>query len=101
MYNIITVPSIEETRMPGFDLHYHCEGDGTATSPAVLTFNFTWQSSPSLAELQAQLPASVTLTETGLGFEMRGVNTATTRVEILRIFDKLKRDNRWNGKHQA
>lgn len=85
----------------GFDLHYHCEGAGTATDPAVLTFSFTWQSSPPLAELQRQLPASVTLTKTGLGFEMKGVNTATTRAEIFKIFDELKRANRWVGKHQA
>lgn len=88
--------------MPGFDLHYSAEGAGTVTEPVVVSFSFT-RYTPSLEELRAQLPGTVTLEPGPVAgsYKMKGVNPAMTRVEILRIFDQLKRDNRWTGKHQA
>jgi hypothetical protein len=88
--------------MPGFDLHYSVEGAGTAMEPVVVGFSFT-RHFPSLEELRAQLPGTVTLEPGPIagGYRMRGVNPSLTRVEILRIFDQLKRDNSWTGKHQA
>jgi hypothetical protein len=88
--------------MPGFDLHYHMEGDGTAASPAVLGFTFTGSADPRLDSLQRQLPSSVTLTRNAPGsFEMKAVDPAMSRSDLFRVFDTFTRGNNWTGKHQA
>jgi hypothetical protein len=88
--------------MPGFDLHYHMEGDGTTDSPAVLTFTFTGQADRDLEALQRQLPSSVTLVKNAPGsFEMKGVDSGMSRVDLFGVFDPFVRGNHWTGKHEA
>jgi hypothetical protein len=96
-----------------FDLHYHMEGDGTAESPAVLSFTFT-TTPKKTKSLQADLPSTVTVevapgapTETIQGneyawsFVVRAKDPAMSRSDLFRIFDKLKSDKSWVGKHEA
>jgi hypothetical protein len=88
--------------LPGFDLHYHMEGDGTSDSPAVLTFTFTGLADRDLEVLRGQLPSSVTLEKNAPGsFEMRAVDPSMSRSDLFRVFDTFTRGNHWTGKHQA
>ena len=96
-----------------FDLHYHMEGDGNAGSPAVLSFTFTLRGVKT-ESLRSDLPTTVTVevapgasTETIQGkeyarsFVVRAVNPAMSRSDLFRIFDALKRQKGWVGKHEA
>lgn len=86
----------------GFDLYYHTEGNGTADSPAVLTFTFTKGSLASLKDMRAPLPSSVTLDiSSSGGFIMKGADPAMTRTDLSDAFYALLKSKDWIGKHQA
>jgi hypothetical protein len=81
---------------------YSIWGAGTRQDPAVLHFNLAYARSLEEA-LRRQLPDTVTLSigSHGLGFDLKGVDPAMSRVDISQVFYELARANNWRTKHYA